>query len=130
MKQSLIFLPVFLIGTTLLGFPEESNSFSTSGNHPILILQDPTEIPDAPRMPAFNPFIAELMEGNNAILLGVTSYCGTVTVHIISTAGDDIFTYFGTADGAIILPISGNTGYYSLTITTASGTHFIGDFTI
>lgn len=130
MKKSFFLLPILLIGSTISGFSEESNNTSLSENLPILIIQDKSDDPDAPRTPSFNPFIAELMDGSNSVLLGSTDNVGTVAVQITSTAGDNYSTYFDTSVGAILLPISGNSGYYTLTIITSDGVHYVGEFTI
>ena len=99
------------------------------GGHIIIIVQRP-DTPGAPRTPVVNPFVAELMDGSTSVLLGATDVIGTVSVQISSTAGDNYSTYFDTSDGAILLPISGNIGYYTLTISMPDGTLFIGEFTI
>ena len=108
----------------------EETTLLTEGNDPIIIRQDPVELPEAPRMPVHIPFIAELMDGSNSVLLGATDTIGIVSVQITSTSGDNYSTYFDTSDGAILLPISGNAGYYTLTIITPDGTHFVGEFSI
>lgn len=95
----------------------------------IFISQIPTTS-DGPRTPVSIPFFAELIDGANTVLLSATDSIGTVSVQITSTAGDNYSTYFNTASGAILLPISGNTGYYTLTITTLDGIHYVGEFTI
>ena len=82
----------------------------------------------SPRMPAYNPFYAEL-EGN-VVFLGSFNGVGTVYVEMESTAGDSYSTYFDTLDGFILIPISGDTGDYTLLITMADGTQFIGEFTL
>lgn len=99
------------------------------GGHIIIIVPRP-DTPGAPRTPVVNPFIAELMDGSTSVLLGATDAIGTVSVQITSTAGDNYSTYFDTSDGSILLPISGITGYYTLTIVTPDGTRFVGEFTI
>lgn len=130
MKKSFFLLPVLLIGSILTGFSGESYNPSMSGNHPILILPDPSDIPDAPRGPIFNPFIAELMDGSDSVLLGAIDNIGTVYVQITSTSGDNYSTYFDTSDGAILLPISGDVGAYTLSISTLNGFRYVGEFTI
>ena len=87
-------------------------------------------IPEEPRSPVGVPFIAELSDSYNAVMLGATSFCGTVSVQIVSTAGDDYATYFDTSDGAILLPVSGNAGDYTLTITVPGGAVYVGEFSI
>ena len=67
---------------------------------------------------------------NDYVILGASSAIGTVSVYLTSTAGDDYSTCFDTSDGAILLPVSGNAGYYTLTIITPDGTHYVGEFTI
>ena len=119
---------LLLIGTAVPGFSVTNAVLSNAGDHPILIVQDTTNIPDAPRSPVSHPFFAELMNGY--VLLEASYFIGTVSVQITSTAGDDYSTYFDTDDGAIVLPISGNTGYYTLRITTPAGEHFIGEFSL
>ena len=96
--------------------------------HTIIITQIP-DAPDAPRTPVICPFVAELMDGSVSVLLEATDTVGTVYVQITSTAGDNYSTYFDTSDGSIILPISGYTGYYTLTITSG-GAQFVGEFII
>ncbi len=79
-------------------------------------------------MPAYNPFFAEFANGN--VLLGSYTYYGIVDVSLTSTAGDDYSTVFDTADGTIIIPVSGYAGDYTLLITTASGLEYVGEFSI
>lgn len=95
----------------------------------IIIIQKPDPEED-PRSPIVNPFIAEVTDGSNAVLLGSVDAIGTVYVHLTSTAGDNLSTYFDTSDGAILLPISGNAGDYTLSITTPDGHLFVGEFSI
>lgn len=84
--------------------------------------------PGAPHMPAYNPFYAEMINGN--VLLGCVSSYGVVDVNLTSTAGDDYSTVFDTSTATIIIPTSGNTGDYTLLITTSSGLEFIGEFSL
>lgn len=107
---------------------ESSQAVSMQG-HVIIIIQKPDPEED-PRSSIVNPFHAELLEETNSVLLGVTNTIGTVSVQITSTAGDNFSTYFDTSDGSILLPISGYTGYYTLTISLADGTLYVGEFTI
>ena len=120
-----------LIGATLaalslVSIQEKVSALSISGETIIIIQRPPTS--EAPRTPVSNPFFAEVLDGY--VLLGATIPCGTVSVSISSTAGDDYSTNFDTGDGTIVLPISGCTGYYTLLITTAAGYQFIGEFSI
>ena len=77
---------------------------------------------------ALDPFFAEL--SNFGVVLGSSESIGTVSVRITSTAGDDYSTCFDTSTGMILLPISGDTGDYLISITTPDGIHFIGEFSL
>lgn len=103
-------------------------SLTNMRGEPIIIRQNPPDPVGAPRMPVFNPFVAELTDGD--VLLYATTPCGIVSVSIVSTAGDDYSTYFDTSLGSILLPINGNSGFYTLHITMMDGTQFVGEFTI
>ena len=127
MKKSvlLILSCIVLVGNVTLMSGQNSGS-----NDPeqIIIVQSSTIPPGSPRMPAYNPFYAELENGN--VVLGSFSYYGTVEISLTSTAGDNYSTVFDTVDGTILIPMSGNTGDYILLITTAFGLEFIGEFSL
>lgn len=55
---------------------------------------------------------------------------GSVSVNLVSTAGDYYTVAFDTEEGSLDIPISGNSGDYTLLLTTQSGIQFIGEFTI
>lgn len=120
---------VALVAFGVFSKSEKLSASSAEGNT-IILVPRPSTPQETPRSPEEIPFIAELMDGSNSVLLGATDTIGIVSVQIISTAGDNYSTYFDTSDGAILLPISGNAGYYTLTIITPDGTHFVGEFTI
>ena len=61
-------------------------------------------------------------------MLGCNDSIGDVTVTLESTAGDWYQTVFDTSDGAILVPTSGLTGHYVLTIETADHTVYEGEF--
>jgi hypothetical protein len=67
---------------------------------------------------------------NGYVILGSATAYGTVTVSLSSTSGDNYSTNFDTTDGAILLPISGDAGLYTLQITTPEGIQFVGEFTL
>lgn len=103
-------------------------SVSYDDNSTILIHQLPTDPIGAPRSPAFNPFTAYL--NGDAVVLNCSAPYGNVAVTLISTAGDYYTTVFDTEDGSVIIPVSGLSGHYTLLLTTASGSQFIGEFDI
>ena len=129
MRKELFRLFCALLTALSLISIKEKMLASTLRGDTIIISQIPTT-PEGPRTPVSIPFIAELMDSSNSVLLEATDTIGIVTVQIISTAGDNYSTYFDTSDGAILIPVSGNAGYYTLRITTPNGTQYVGEFTI
>jgi hypothetical protein len=121
-------LAIAMVGFSIYWTVEPAIASPMRG-HTILIVPKPSP-EDEPRTNVPNPFFAELMDDSVTILLSVTNPCGIVSIQITSTAGDNYSAYFDTSDGAILLPISGNTGNYSMTITLSNGFQFVGGFTI
>ena len=96
------------------------------GDGEIILSQDGNDPDGAPRGPVFNPFTA--FHFNNQVILNCSTSYGDVDVTLVSTAGDNYSTVFDTADGFIIIPISGLAGEYILTLTCESGQVFEGFF--
>lgn len=123
---------LFCVLNLLLPSALLSKSFqgaSIKGDDPeIIVLQPDMTIPDAPRGPVFNPFTA-FLQGNSVILNCSVSY-GDVDVELISTAGDHYTTVFDTANGSVLIPLSGFTGDYTLSLVDSAGVRFVGEFEI
>ena len=117
-----------LIALGVISMQEQMSASQQNGETIIIVQCPPTS--EGPRTQVPNPFVAVLMNGGTNVCLSATSPCGTVSGSITSTAGDNYTTYFDTSDGSILLPISGNTGYYLLSITMADGIQFKGEFTV
>ena len=128
MKTIRIFgLSIVLMMASLLSPHMAAVSLSSDAEDtPILIRQDSPVPEGGPR--TGNPFFAELSA--DFVILGASSSCGNVTVTLTSTAGDWYQTVFDTGDGILYIPVSGDSGYYSLSITTSGGAHYFGEFTI
>lgn len=126
--QKIGLIITLMVVSLIPGLSESGLSFSVKGSKPIIIRQLPPDPVGAPRSPESTLFFAEVMNGY--VMLGASTSCGIVYVEIISTAGDDYSTYFDTSDGAILLPISGSAGDYTLSITTPDGHLFVGEFSI
>lgn len=121
---------ILTVMTCLLVFVTVKPSLAISMRGRTIILYPIPDAPGAPRTPVFNPFFAELIDGFTSVLLRANDNVGTVCILITSTAGDNYSTYFDSSDGTILLPISGNTGHYTMTITVSGGTQFVGEFTL
>lgn len=92
-----------------------------------ILLQNPDALPGgAPRTAV--PFFAEYFDTLSAVMLGSSESIGDVTVRLTSTAGDWYQTEFDTSDGAILVPASGLSGHYVLTIETSDHTVYEGEF--
>lgn len=76
------------------------------------------------------PFFAEYYDTLSAVMLGCSESIGEVTVRLTSTAGDWYETEFDTSDGMLDIPVSGESGFYTLTIRTSSGVVYQGEFNI
>ena len=117
---------VFAATCLLCSSSFKKNAYQQPGEDQIIIRQRPGELEDDPRGPVFNPFTAYLY--NNQVVLNCSTSYGDVDVSLVSTAGDNYSTVFDTADGFIIIPISGLAGDYTLLLTDSLGIHFTGEF--
>ena len=128
-RKTLFFFVVAAIALCLLPLSENPGFCQTpTGNDPIIIIPEENELENGPRSPVYNPFTAFLLN-NEVVLNCITSY-GSVSVALTSTAGDNYSTVFDTEDGFIIIPISGLSGDYTLSLVDATGQRFVGEFEI
>ena len=128
MKKIPLLLSVLGLLIVSMMLPASLNAVHVQGDDPTLIvILPPTTSPEgAPRSPVFNPFTAYL--NGNAVVLNCSAPYGNVAVTLVSTAGDNYTTVFDTEDSSILIPVSGLSGHYTLLLTTASGSQFIGEF--
>lgn len=119
---------MFFAATSSFGTTPKNVKHLAVDQIPILYKPDSFELPDTPRSPVYNPFYA--FQGDCSVILGCLSPYGDVSVTLESSAGDDYYTIFDTEDGQIIIPISGMSGHYTLTIVCAGGIVFGGEFDI
>lgn len=121
-------LRILALCSLLLPFQGNSASRTLNSNdeHDITIEPSTNDPFGAPRAPAYNPFFA--YEDGTCVTLGSMSPYGVVSVTLVSTAGDYYQTVFDTEDLQIVIPISGETGHYTLTLVTERGLVFKGEF--
>ena len=94
-----------------------------------IIIEQSDDTPSGtPRAPAFNPCSAHLL--SQGVVLESSTPCGLVNVTLISSAGDFFTTDFDTSEGAVLIPVSGNAGSYTLLLTMPSGAQYVGRFEI
>lgn len=94
----------------------------------IIIKQRPDNPIGGPRSSSQTVFFASLED--YYVLLGSYTPCGDVDVTLSSTAGDFYTSVFDSQNGTTILPISGNSGHYTITLITEQGQIFDGEFYI
>lgn len=117
---------MFFAATSSFGTTPKNVKHLAVDQIPILYKPDSFELPDTPRSPVYNPFYA--FQDDCSVILGCLSPYGDVSVTLESSAGDDYYTIFDTEGGQIIIPISGMSGHYTLTIVCAGGIVFGGEF--
>ena len=123
MKAALYCMCLFLC----MGFSEASSLSKKDGNQ-ISIRNVSDDLPGAPR--SIVPFEAEYNDVFNCVVLTCITPCGDVAVTLTSTAGDWYQTVFDTLDGSILIPTSGDSGDYTLTLVTSDSTTYVGEFCI
>lgn len=123
--HQLFCLVLATVGTLLFA---EGRANNLRDQERINIVQTPLESPGGPRSAV--PFEAEYDDAPNYVILTCTSPCGDVSVALTSTAGDWYQTVFDTSDGVLIIPVSGESGFYTLTITTSDNTVYVGEFNL
>lgn len=124
----LLFLTGLLLFLCSSVFANSAEFYVGDEQHDILICPKTDSSSGAPRSPAYNPFFA--YEDGTCVTLGSMSPYGVVSVTLVSTAGDYYQTFFDTEDLQIVIPISGSTGHYTLTLVTERGLVFEGEFEI
>jgi len=124
------FIRILALCSLLLPSQGKAVSITFNGNdeqHHITIEPSNNDPLGAPRS-TFNPFFA--YEDGTCVTLGSMSPYGVVSVTLVSTAGDYYQTFFDTEDLQIVIPISGETGHYTLMLVTERDLVFEGEFEI
>jgi hypothetical protein len=126
-----LFLLIIFAAYAALLFSNEMSAISKTSCQevsPIIITPGPSSPGGNPRSPETSPFSA--YRTADEIVLSCDIDCGTVDIELYSTAGDAISTLFDTSEESTTIPISGNAGDYSITITDQQRQIYIGLFSI
>lgn len=84
-----------------------------------------------PNSKAVVPFEAYYDTDLSSILLYFINDVGDVEIAIQNLSSEESYYFtINSSIGSIILPISGNLGYYEMTFTLQNGKHYIGEFLI
>ena len=126
-KRIILCLFSILVSSATIAFSGNA-SYDASDGDTITIHQIGDDFPGGPRSTV--PFVAEYNELWNMVVLSSLQTCGNVSVTLESTAGDWYQTVFDTQTGSILIPVSGDTGHYTLTLQTSDGTVYQGEFDI
>lgn len=95
---------------------------------PVIISPKPSNPGGNPRSPETTLFSA--YRTNDEIILSCAIDSGIVEIELYSTAGDSFLSEFDTAEETILIPISGDVGDYTLTITDTREQVYVGGFSI
>ena len=130
MKTNTILSFLCCLIVTAASFNPKALAFDNNacGDNTIIIHEVSNDLPGAPR--SIVPFSAEYDDLLNSVVLSCVDDCGEVSVTLVSTAGDWYQTVFDTEDGSIIIPASGDSGHYTLTIVTSDGATYVGEFVL
>lgn len=66
----------------------------------------------------------------NTIVFGIVGSTETLAVSIYNSSSNETYNTIFVGSGLFYVPISGSAGYYTLTITTPQGIHYVGEFAI
>lgn len=110
--------------TVLLAIPGYSQNYGD----PLPIVSGNENGPNENRSPEQVPFQAYIVD--SYVILSCAASIGNADVTLTSTAGDDYETVFNTTLGSILIPISGDSGFYRLDIVLPSGQSFYGEFVL
>jgi len=102
---------------------------SLSKDDIIIVIAPRPAIPEeGPRTTVSVPFYAEYNDLLDAVIIGSVVELEDVSVMVDSSAGDWYQTVFDTEDGPLLIPVSGDSGHYSLTLITSDNTVYVGEF--
>ena len=126
LKYSFLKLGLALMLVPLSAPAVPADAMVAQDGETIILRPRDNETGGAPRTAV--PFFAEYFDTLSGVMLGCSESIGDVTVRLTSTAGDWYETEFDTSDGAVLVPASGLSGHYVLTIETADHTVYEGEF--
>lgn len=119
MRNKIIILTLFVVCSIFCPYSYAKIGILEKEGVRIVLSSKPVNPPEGPRMPAYNPFYAELTD--LGVLLVSDSDWGDATVTLSSIEGDYYQTTFEMSEGSILLPINGDAGdSYTLTISLGS----------
>ena len=95
---------------------------------PIIISPGNSGSEGGPRSSEYNPFTA--FRGGDTVIVNCSDDIGIVDVFLFSSSGDSSSVAFDTEEGNVLIPISGEPGYYLLRIIVSSDIHYVGRFEI
>ena len=93
-----------------------------------LTIKNPPTPGSAPRMPAVVPISAYV--SGTCLYISFVSAVGETDVEIVCEESGEVSTYALNGTDPAVLPISGESGNYTITFTLGSGVECYGEFTL
>jgi hypothetical protein len=131
MKQTTILKLLLAVQVLLFSTMCVDASAKPSGDEiDILIGHKPTELPGGPR--SSSPAIIDAFyDTDYCYICACLSNAGTlVEVEIVNSSTNESYTNQISGSGSSYMPISGTSGYWTITFTLESGDVYIGEFVI
>ena len=94
----------------------------------ILISHTSGDLPDAPRSPSITSIDAYYDYSSSSVCVYLINAGTTVSVEFVNLTTNETANYQIPGSGSSVLPISGNTGYWTVTFTLESGDEYSGEF--
>lgn len=106
------------------------SAFSTNkeGDEAILINHRPINPPGGPRSPQSVEIVAYYNSDVSCVFATLSNAGVSVTVELVNITNDEYYDYVIPGTGLSVLPISGNSGLWTITFTLADGDVYEGEF--
>lgn len=128
MRNKIIILTLFVVCSIFCPYSYAKIGILEKEGVRIVLSSKPVNPPEGPRMPAYNPFYAELTD--LGVLLVSDSDWGESDVTLFSLEGDYYQTTFDMANGSILLPINGTTGDRYTILVAVGSLEYEGSFVL
>lgn len=127
-KLLVLILSVFCFANTITR--AETGAFVQGPSIPIIVV-NPTPDNPQPKSPGMSDIYCSYSEQTACLNFTFSSNLGNLTITVINTASGE--TVSSTVDASIgyeCIPISGDSGYYVISIVSSGGNSYYGSFTL
>lgn len=129
MKKIIYFILVIgmMMGCALQVRANTEKGQTTSMEY-IFIKKKPGTIPGAPRDLSTAIVEAEFIESTSSVVVSLQNVGTTVGIQIENLSTNEVFSDTVSGSGVAVLPISGTSGVWLLTISLENGDVYVGEF--